>query len=294
MKPVYLKVANSPESSIDIRHERAPYFKNPWHFHPELELTLILAGRGTRFIGNNISNFFKNELTLTGPNLPHYWRNDPVYYQEGSSLKAEAIIVRFPEHFMGKDFLQLPEMHHLNELFRISKRGLKITGTTKAEACKKIRAMIKMNGAERVLALLQVLHAIAESKEYEVLSTIGSIQSNDKPDVSRINKVYAYVLENFLRPIQLKQVAAVANMNPTAFSRYFKTKTGKTFTQFIQEIRIEHASKLLIDGKFNVAEVCYECGFQNQSYFIKQFKRITNQTPLQYKNQHNGHIAPGV
>jgi AraC-like DNA-binding protein len=287
MKPIYLKVAHSPETSIDIRHETAPYFKNPWHFHAELELTLILSSRGTRFVGNNISNFFENELTLTGPNLPHYWRNDPAYYKKGSRLKAEAIIVRFSEQFLGKDFFQLPEMQHIRNLFRISHRGLLIAGDTKRQAAERIRAMMKMNGAERIIALLQVLNTIAASAEYKVLSSIGFIQTYGEPDVARINKVYAFVLENFLRPIHLKQVAAIANMNPAAFSRYFKVKTGKTFTQLLHEIRIEHAYKLLIEGERNVSEVCYECGFQNQSYFIKQFKRIANQTPLQYRNQHN-------
>jgi AraC-like DNA-binding protein len=287
MKPIYLKVANSPQTSIDIRHETAPYFRNPWHFHPELELTLILASTGTRFIGNSIGNFYEDELTLTGPNLPHYWRNDPDYYEKESVLKAEAIIVRFPEHFLGKEFFQLPEMHHVNNLFKISLRGLKIFGQAKKEASEKMRAMIHMNGAERIIALLQILNAIAISAKYKVLSSIGFIQTYGKPDVERINNVYTYVLENFLHPINLSEVASIANMNPTAFSRYFKAKTGKTFTQFLYEIRIEHAYKLLIDGKFNVSQVCYECGFQNQSHFIKQFRRITHQTPLQYQNEHN-------
>jgi AraC-like DNA-binding protein len=287
MKPVYLKVASSPEFSIDIRHEIAPYFKNPWHFHPELELTFILESRGTHFIGNSIKAFYENELTLTGPNLPHFWRNDPDYYQDGSKLKAEAIIIRFPEHFLGKGFFQLPEMHPIKNLFTLSRRGLKILGDTKEQAANQMRAMLAMDGAERIITLLQILHSLATSSEYEVLSSIGFVQAYGKLDTERINDIYTYVLENFLYPIQLQEVAAVANMNPAAFCRYFKAKTGKTFTQFLNEIRIGHACKLLIDGKFNVSQVCYESGFQNQSYFIKQFRLLTKQTPLQYKNQHN-------
>lgn len=287
MKPIFLKVANSSDSSIDIRHEIAPYFKNPWHFHPELELTLILKSTGTQFIGNSINAFYQNELTLTGPNLPHYWRNDPIYYKKENNLRAEAIIVRFPEHFLGKEFFQLPEMHHVNNLFKISRRGLKILGHTKEQAAEKMSAMIKMSGTERIIALLQILNLIANSQEYKVLSSIGFVQTNGKSDTERINDIYSYALENFQHSIQLEVVASVANMNPTAFCRYFKAKTSKTFTQFLHEIRIEHACKLLIDGKLNVSQVCYECGFQNQSYFIKQFKRITHQTPLQYQNEHN-------
>lgn len=287
MKPVFLKVVNSPEASIDIRHEIAPYFRNPWHFHPEFELTLILESTGTHFIGNSISAFYKNELTLTGPNLPHYWRNDPIYYQSGHNLKAEAIIVRFPEHFLGNGFFLLPEMHHVNNLLKISRRGLKIFGNTKGKTAEIMRTMVQMDGAERIIALLQILNALAHSSEYKFLSSVGFVQTYGTSDIERINEVYTYVMENFMYPIQLNAVASVANMNPAAFCRYFKAKTGKTFTQFLHEIRIGHACKILIEGKFNVSQVCYECGFQNQSYFIKQFKRITHQTPLCYQNQHN-------
>lgn len=292
MKPIYLKVPTSPETSIDLRHEIAPYFKNPWHFHPEFELTYILESTGTRFIGNSISTFYKNELTLTGPNLPHYWRNDPIYFQKGHDLKAEAIIVRFSEHFPSKDFLQLPEMCHINNLFNISRRGLKIFGNTKVQIAEKMCTMMQMNGPERIIALLQILNSLAKanSSEYKFLSSIGFVQANEKSDTGRINDVYTYVLENFLFPIRLNKVASIANMNPTAFCRYFKAKTGKTFTQLLHEIRIEHACKLLTDGNFNVSQICYECGFENQSYFIKQFKRITHQTPLQYQNQYNNTI----
>lgn len=289
MKPTFLKVLNPLETSIDIRHEIAPYFKNPWHFHPEFELTLILKGTGTHFIGNSISAFYKNELTFTGPNLPHYWRCDPVYYQRGHHLKAEAIIVRFPENFLGNTFFLLPEMQHINTLFKKSRRGLKISGDTKKRTAKILHAMLKMDGAERIISLLQILHLMANSSDYKMLSCRGFVHSTATPDVDveRINDVYAYLVENFMHPIQLDKIAAVANMNSTAFCRYFKAKTGKTFTQFLHEIRIGHACKILIEGNLNVSQVCYECGFQNQSYFIKLFKRITQKTPLQYQYQHN-------
>ena len=287
MKPIFLKVGTAPETSIDLRHEIAPYFKNPLHFHPEFELTYILESTGTRFIGNSISTFKKNELTLTGPNLPHFWRNDPIYYKEGHNLKAEAIIVRFSEHFSGKDFLQLAEMDHINNLFRISRRGLKIFGHTKVQIAKKMCAMVQMKGLERIIALLQILNSLANSSEYKLLSGTGFIQANEKSEMDRINDVLSYLLDNFLHSIQLNEVASIAKMNPSAFCRYFKAKTGKTLIQLLHEMRIEHACKLLIDGTLNVSQICYECGFQNQSYFIKQFKRIKNKTPLQYQNQYH-------
>lgn len=286
MKPVFLKVSNPPEASIDIRHEIAPYFKNPWHFHPEYELTLILESSGTQFIGNSISSFYKNGLTFTGPNLPHYWRNDPIYYQD-KSLKAEAIIVRFQEEFLGVNFFHLPEMQAILRLFKLSQQGLQIHGTTKRNIAEIMGDMLQLNGAERIIALLRILNSLATSSEYKLLSSLGFAQSYGVFDVEKINDVYSFVMARFMFPIHLSEVASVANMNRTAFCRYFKSKTGKTFVQFLQEIRIGHACKLLIEGGFNVSEACYQSGFRNQSYFIKQFKKTTGQTPLQYQNLHH-------
>ena len=285
MKPIYLKVLSSPKASIDIRHEISSYFKNPLHFHPEYELTLILDSSGTQFTGNSIRPFFKNELTLTGPNLPHYWRCDPIYYQNVNGLKAEAIIVRFPEEFLGKEFFQLPEMQQVKKLLRKSLQGLNYYGSTKDITAEIIYAMLEMDGAERIISLLKVLNTLSRSSEYRILSSMGFTQHYRVFDVDRINKVYSYVMENFMRPIHLNEVAAVANMNIAAFCRYFKGKSGKTFCQFLQEIRIGYACKLLIDGSYNVSQVGYECGFQNQSYFIKQFRKETLLTPLQYQNR---------
>lgn len=287
MKPIFLKVANSPETSIDIRHEIAPYFKNPWHFHPELELNLILKSSGTKFIGDSISAFYAGELTLTGPELPHYWHNDPIYYQEERGLNAEAIIVRFPENFLSRGFLELPEMHHVRCLINLSRRGLQITGDLRDYTSAKMKDMLAMNGADRLITLLQILNRIAGSSQHRCLSSIGFTGEQHPSDTEKVNDVYTYVLGRFGSPITLSAVAAVANMNPTAFCRYFKVKTGKTFTRFLHEIRIGYACKLLIEGRLNVSEICYESGFQNQSYFIKQFKRICGETPLQYRSRHS-------
>ncbi|MDT0650636.1 AraC family transcriptional regulator [Autumnicola edwardsiae] len=286
-KPSFLKVFNTPGASIDIRHEKVPYFKNPWHFHPELELTLILEGSGTRFIGNRLDRFNKTELTLTGPNLPHYWHCDPIYYQKDHKLNAEAIIIRFPENFLGNGFFLLPEMYHINNLFKMSYRGIKITGDLKEQTANVMRTMMQMDGAERIIVLLQILNSLANSSEYQILSSISVGKTYKTADMKRINKVFEYLIKNFKMPIRLNKIASVANMNPSAFSRYFKAKTGKTFTEVLQEIRIEHACKILVEEDYTVSRACHECGYIDQSYFIKQFKRITHQTPLQYQSRHN-------
>lgn len=287
MKPTFLKVFNSVEASMDLRREVAPYFKNAWHFHPELELTLILEGSGTRFIGSEVSNFYRNELTLTGPNLPHCWRCDPVFYQGNIYLKAEAIIIRFPENFLGDKFFLLPEMNPIKNLFDKSNRGLKVIGDLKEQTAKTMRNMMHMDGAERIIALLQILNALANSPELEMLSSISIGRTYETADMEKINEIFDYLMKNFKEPIEQKKVASIANMNSSAFSRYFKVKTGKTFTEILREIRIGHACKSLTEEELNVSQACYECGYDNESYFIKHFKSIIGQTPLQYQMQHN-------
>src|SRR5690606_20209985 len=166
-------------------------------------------------------------------------------------------------------------------------QGLSYYGSTKRITSEIMYAMLEMDGAERIISLLKILNTLAQSSEYQILSSMGFTQHYGVTDIEKINKVYSHVMENFMHPIHLKDVAAMANMNTTAFCRYFKSKSGKTFGQFLQEIRIGYACKLLIDGNYNVSQVGYECGFQNQSHFIKQFKKATCQTPLQYQNQFN-------
>ncbi|MEX2511377.1 MAG: AraC family transcriptional regulator [Cyclobacteriaceae bacterium] len=285
MKPIYLKVTNSPENSFDIRHEIDTYFKNPLHFHPELELTLILESTGTQFMGSSIGRFEKNDLTLAGPNLPHFWRNDPIYYKNHNGLKAEAIIIRFKENFLTKPFFQLPELNHINMIFQKSKRGLKIYGDTKKRIAYKMCQMLHLNGAERIISLLDILNSISLSNELRFLCDKGMDNTYDITDSTRINKVYNFVMDNFMHEIHLDEISEIANMNRTAFCRYFKAKTGKTLFGFVQEIRIGYACKLLIDNKFTVSQVCYECGFNNESHFIKQFKLFKKLTPLKYQKQ---------
>lgn len=290
MKPVYLKVATSPETSVDIRHDELPYFKNPWHFHPELELTLILKGTGSRFVGDNISPFVENELTLIGPNLPHLWRNDPAFYQKNGNLLAEAVVVRFSRDFAGKDFFSMPAMTTIVELLERSKRGMAITGITRSEVTRKMLDITGQQGARQVITLIEILDILADSNEYSFLSSMGFARQFNTSDSKRIDSIYNYILTHFRNPIHLEDVAEAANMNASAFCRYFKTKTGKTLVHFINEVRVGYACKLLLQGKYSLSEICYEVGFQSQSYFAKQFRIVTGQTPLQYRNHHRHRI----
>ena len=266
---------------------RQPNFDPIWHFHPEYQLFMVLKGSGTRFIGDHVKHFKEGDITFTGPNLPHMWRSDNEGYAVEENLWSEGIVVYFHDDFIGKSLLQKEEMIKLRQLFQKSLRGLDVTGRTADTIRSMINNLLHLEGMESVLELFKILNCLANTTESTVLASPGYTNSLKEGDTERMNNVHAYVMKNFKNKIELGTVASLANMTPTSFSRYFKIHANKTFSEFLSEIRIGHACKLLIENKMNIGEACYESGFQTLSNFNKQFKAITKRTPLSYKKEYS-------
>jgi AraC-like DNA-binding protein len=287
MLPIYVKVLRSEVTSFTVRKDVVPYFRIPWHYHPELEITLILKGAGTRFVGDSIEPFGDGDLVLVGQNLPHFWQNDKVYYTNDPHLHTVAIVVHLLPDFAGPDFIKLPELKGIQELFSRAQQGIKFYGQTRAMITKKMKAMLKLKGMARMLELLSILHLMSYSSEYTLLSSQGFIHSFHVSDAERVNRVYTYVMNHFKQAISLEEAAAVANMSPMAFCRYFKARTRKTFARYVNEVRIGYACRLLTEGKLPIIQVCYESGFNHLSNFNLQFKNIMQTTPYAYQRKHN-------
>lgn len=283
MKPHLLKVSLNPESSFNIIHRED--FYNQWHFHPEIELIYVQKGRGTRFIGTDVHRFEPGELLLCGSNLAHMWRCDPEYFQEGSRHKAEVTIVYFHHDFLGDKFFAIPELKSVESLLEKAKQGIKITGNTKTKVKELMSKLLAAKGLERILTMLTILETIAVSKEKQYINA-GYQQGNiEKAEATRLNKVFQHVADNFQRKIPLTEIASVANLSAKAFCRYFKSKTRKTFYDFVLEVRVAHACNLLLEKDISIYEVCYDSGFNNLSNFNRYFKKITNKTPSDYKKE---------
>jgi len=285
MKAVLQKVPESLDSSFAVQEFHSCYFDTPWHFHPEYEFVYILKSEGQRFIGESIDNFQKGDLVLLGPNLPHWYRNDAVYYENDTPLKAQSIVVQFTTDFLGESFLLLPEMFEIQRILLQARRGLALKGTLADKISKMVIEITKLSGMDRVLQLLSILNTISKSQEYDLLSNRGpslSVSTNDH----RINKVYQYVMSNFTESITINDAALLIHMSPSTFCRYFKKRTRSTFTFFLNEIRIGYACKLLIEGGFSITEICYKSGFNNISYFNRQFKFRKNMTPQIYQQEY--------
>ena len=284
MKPLLEKVPKG-NFSFYIKREQVPYFVFPWHNHPEVEIIHVEKGTGTRFVGDHIERFGNDDLVMTGSLLPHRWKSDDVYYEK-KDLVAVSKVIHFSEEVFGSRFLELPEMQNVAAILKESQRGLKPHGGLKKRLIASMDQMYRDKQINKIALLINMLEDISRSGEYEILSSQGFVECVNIKDDTRLNKVFEHVMNNFTSDLEFKNIAQIANMSEAAFSRYFKKHTGKTFSAYINDLRIGYACKLLVAGKLNVTQVAFECGFNNLSYFNEQFKKNTGKTPREFTNCH--------
>lgn len=284
MKPQLLKIPRQPLSSFSVRQDKVPYINNKWHYHIEAELIYFKKGNGTQFIGDHIQNFNDGDLVLIGPNLPHYWRFDSIYFKNECEVPADVTVAHFREDFWGDEFLNLPENKAIRIVFEKAKRGISIQGETKEAIAVLLEKMLNTEGSRRLMLLVEALTLISES-QMVTLASIGFDHDYKEAENDRINAIYEYTMANFRRHIPTDEIAAIANISPHSFCRYFKSRTRKTYSQFINEIKVGHICKLLIEDKISIKQICFESGFRNFASFHKYFKQVTGKTPLQYQKK---------
>jgi AraC-like DNA-binding protein len=286
MKAQLLNKFVDQNSSFALEKHSYKNFLKIWHYHPELELVMILESNGTRFVGDNIEKFKAGEIVLIGKNLPHLWLNDEAYFEEESQLNAQAYVIRFHESFAG-DLFRMPEMAAIYDLLQRARLGIKFTAEDhNAALIQKAANMFNLPAFEKVMALLELLKCLADQKAYKILSSNGYINSFKEIHDSKIVRIYEHIMNHFKEDISLNSVAELANMNPSAFSRYFKNIHKKPFNRYLNEVRIGYACKLLIEDKLSIAAVCYEAGFNNLSNFNRQFRAIKDMSPSAYIKLH--------
>jgi len=285
MRPQLLKVSREPGHSFSVRRDLVPYVNNRWHFHAEVELIHFKKGQGTQFVGDNMKRFKAGDVVLVGSNLPHYWRFDDQYFEEGAESSTDVAVAHFCENFWGECFLQLPENIHLKTVLDKAKRGLQIEGIASRKVAELMERLLEAEGMYRIMLLMEALYTIAECNELTSLSSIGFRHNFAEAEYERVNAIYEYSLKNFKRTIQLEEIASVANISHNSFCRYFKSRTRKTYSRFLIEIRVGHACKLLIENNLSIKQICYESGFNNFTSFYKYFKLITGISPLGYQKE---------
>jgi AraC-like DNA-binding protein len=270
------------DNSFVVKFFDYSYYPTPWHYHPEYEIVMVTESTGKRFIGDHISDFHPGNLAFLGPNIPHTYRNDEKYYEERSALRAKSIVIHFTESSLGNDFLELPEAKPLHKLFEESLHGLDVFGETHDSISKKLYAIVKLSGLKRWLCLVDLLLELSESKTLSPITKSTHIGYNEK-ESKRLCSVFDWITSNFEKDIKLAEAAQIAQMNENAFSRFFSLRTRKTFSGFVQELRLQKAAKLLVENDMTITEVCYECGYNNVSNFNRQFLNHYQMNPMRYK-----------
>ncbi|OUJ73527.1 AraC family transcriptional regulator [Hymenobacter crusticola] len=290
MKAHFHKVPVNTQNSFSIRHDRQANFGTTWHYHPELELHYVIQGEGVRLVGDNISNFSSGEIILLGENLPHTWRCKEEYFQQNPELAVEAIVIQFLPDCLGRYLLGLPEAYLIPKLFEKAKNGLMVTGAAREKLIPLMYAAVEATNLDRIIILLSILKILAETDEVDTIATkYHAFAQSNESDTVRINKVCSYTLTNYKKEITLEEIASISNLSVTSFCRYFKLITKKTYYDFLIEIRISHACRLLIEDKLPTEVLCFDCGFNNVSNFYRHFKKITKMTPLEYKRKYLHH-----
>lgn len=265
---------------VVVKEEYFAFNDFPFHYHQELELILILKGEGQRFVGDSIAEFSSGELYLFGSNLPHTFYNK----QLAACREIHQVVVQFDEHFLGKGFFEQPAFRLIKTLLENAKRGYCFSPKAAQLFHKKITRLLQLDDTEVIIELLSILDVLSKSGDFEFISSAGYNIHVNTEDSERLMAVYDYIFRHFNQDISLTQVASVACLSPEAFCRYFKKHTRKKFSEFLVEVRIGAACKLLQENKMGIQQISVHCGFNNISYFNRKFKIITQKTPAEYRS----------
>jgi AraC-like DNA-binding protein len=270
-----------PDQSSSFRVLQTPHLENIfyWHVHPEYEIVYIEGTNGTRHIGDHISRYEDSDLAFIGPNIPH------LNFDYGVKPDHEKIVVQLKEDFLGKDFLLAPELADVKKLFDAAKTGLVFKGKTKEIVGEKLKELTALKGFNQLAMLLEIFQTLAQSSESDPLSIEPLLNNQAFKEQQRLKNIHNFVEQNYAQTIDFQAVVALSNLSNAAFCRYFKRMTSMTFTDYLNQYRINQAKQLLLQD-YSVTETCYACGFENLSYFNKSFRRWVGENPLGFKKRH--------
>lgn len=276
--PSYRLINSQKHSSFVIKEE--PFDLNTrWHYHPEVELMYFMQGKVSGIMGNRFCEFNEGELLLLGSNFPHVIFDD--HQHDHTSSSPFGVVIQFKEDFLGDCFFLAPELKALKILLIKSKSGILFKKEYSEQVNSLLTGISQRKSSRQLLDLLEILNTLAEIEDYEFL-TIHNQFNQSELDEERMHVIKKYAYENFKRNIQMAEIAALVNLTETSFCRYYKSRTLKSFTQTLNEIRISYACELLSKDR-SIADVCYESGYSNPAYFSRTFKKIVGMSPSAYK-----------
>jgi AraC-like DNA-binding protein len=291
MKIAKLRLHQETDKSFIFHHEKYPFA--PWHHHPEYEMVLSYKGKGRRMVGDSVDRYEENEVVFTGPFLPHQWICDADNIPDVEKNSEEAYVIQFVYDFLGENFFELPENASLKKFLLESVRGYKIYGKSRDRIISIMLDMIEMDDVARLYALFSIFEIFANTKEFCFLSSKDSVASFMLKENEAMQRALQYIMQNFQRAIQVKDLLEVTNMSYASFYSSFKRTYKVPFKDYLLDIRIDYACKLLSNEDLNISEIAYSCGFENLSNFNRQFRRFKSMNPSQYQRQLQERVMPG-
>ncbi len=281
MEIIYEKIFVSHNYSFITRKLQLATNSTKIHSHRNFELNYIASGTGKRIVGNSISGYTKGDLVLLGPNIPHCWDN----LETEQDTIAECIVTHFNENIISSDFFNIPELEQVVDLLKNASNGIWFKGKKTEKVGQTLKKMVALKGLERYIELLKVFHLLLQIEERENLALPSALTNSFETDQDQINKIYEYVFNNIQTGIKLKEASALVYKEPGSFCRYFKKKTNQTFMDYVKNVRIGMAAKLLAETDKQITQICYECGYNNLANFNHYFRVIMNKTPSEYRKE---------
>ncbi|PZX20160.1 AraC-like DNA-binding protein [Breznakibacter xylanolyticus] len=272
-------------SPIRVKWNHFPHFTFPWHFHSEYEILYVIKSYGKRFVADSVESFNEGDLVLLGSQVPHYWKNDDAFFNGDPALHVQAVVIQFSSDFMDQAMANYPELNHIKELLNRASQGIHFPAPENRSIGEHILSLKNKDGFERFMTLLQILNAMAHTPTSHTLGSPGFQKKMPNVKDQRLSKILNYINLNYTDSLTLPQLATQFGMNASAFSRYFKEKTAKSPIEYINEMRIYYACKLLQNTRQSISQIGYECGFNNISNFNRIFKTQLGMSPSEYQKQ---------
>ena len=282
MKLILKNTDSLANERINITKKEIPCLDSSWHYHAQYELLYISKSNGIRFVGDSVSHFFPGDLVLVGPYLPHLWRNDVSYYSEDDVNKVKTIIIKFTKDFIGEGTFNNPEFTDISKLLELSKFGVYFNKVISDNLHEELIHIIDLSPAEQSIKLLDILCRLSMTDEKGLLSS-SDMRQYSTDNSQRLDDIIKYISDNYTGDITLNDVADIACMTTNSFCRFFKKMTNKSFVQFLNEVRIRNASRLLAQEDLPVSEICDIVGYKTITNFNRQFKQIMGTTPVGYR-----------
>jgi AraC-like DNA-binding protein len=260
--------------------------KSTWHYHNTFEISFITEGAGKRIVADSIEDFQPGDLVFIGQNLPHVWIADKET-RTPTNRTLEMVYLQFTASVLSPQLLALPEFKNLKRALELSERGLHIIDQTLNEVSEIMLQLPYLKSFDRMLHFFKMMDIIGKSDSNIQLASEDYLNKRFKSGNNRIAAIHEFLMNNYREEVDLKKLAALVNMAEGSLCRFFKLNMGKTVFEYLNQIRIEFACKLLMDLNLGILEVCLDSGFNNLSHFNKQFRRITGVTPSEYRKRYN-------